>query len=306
MSFFSRQRRTSFIRGWNHWWFRTGPPHLLAIFRIVFGSFLLFYFALQIPHIAMFYSRDGLLIPLIESTSPVGWLFIPPSPAVAIVTFWSFLATLALFTIGFQTRTNAAAAFLIYAYYWIITLFQFATSFDRLFLFTLFVLCWSGCGKTFSLDMRMHRGSWTAWEPVSILPQRILSIQIMMTYLGVGWQKLFLPAWSSGKILAYGFLGRWATPPAWWIARQNIPLPVYDVLNWLIKAFEITIPFGLWIRSTRWWYFAMGAAFHIGIAALLAIWWFVALIPAYILFFEPEEIMHFLERRIRRLSSRRR
>ena len=48
---------------WNHFWFRTGPPHLLAVFRIVFGGFLLVYFGMQIPNIAMLYSRDGLLLP---------------------------------------------------------------------------------------------------------------------------------------------------------------------------------------------------------------------------------------------------
>ncbi len=77
------------------------------------------------------------------------------------------------------------------------------------------------------------------------------------------------------------------------IARMNFPLWCYDAFVWLIKMFEISIPFGLWHPRTRWWYFGMGAAFHIGIAILLSIWWFVALIPAYILFFSPEEAIRF-------------
>ncbi len=265
----SRKRLQTFTKQWNHFWFRTGPPHLLAIFRIIFGAFLLVYFGMQLPYITMLYSREGLLIPLIEPSSPFGFLFTPPTPLVAHILFYTYLAALSLFTLGFLTRASGAVAFLLYVYYWIISLFQFATSFDRLFLFTLLILVFSGCGKTFSLDMRLRRRSWTAWEPICILPQRLLAFQITMTYLGVGWQKLFIPAWSTGKVLAYGFLGRWATPPALYIARLNIPLPYYDVTTWMIKAFEITIPFGLWNRRTRWWYFGMGAAFHIGIAVLL-------------------------------------
>lgn len=283
----------SIFPNWNHWWFRQAPPHLLAIFRILFGAFLLFTFGLQLPHVAMLYSREGLLIPLYTPDRLLTVIFAPPTAAIAYLIFLTFMAALFFFTLGCLTRVAAGVAFLLYCYYWIIALFHLGASFDRLFMFTMLVLTFSGCGKTFSVDMWWRRGSWTAWEPISILPQRLLSVQIMMTYLGVGWQKLILPAWQSGEVLSWGFVGRWATPPAWWIARRNIPLPYYDALNWLIKVFEITMPFGLWIRRTRLWYFAGGALFHIGIASLLAIWWFVALIPAYILFLGPEEVSQF-------------
>jgi hypothetical protein len=262
----------------------------MAVFRIIFGAFLLFYFALQLPHVAMLYSREGLLMPLLDPTHWSTVIFTPLPAWAAYILFCVFLGTLLTFTIGLYTNGSALLIVLFYIYYWIISLFQFATSFDRLFLFTMIVLTFSGCGKTFSADMRIRCGSWVAWQPISILPQRLLSIQIMMTYLGVGWQKLMLPAWQSGEVLAWGFVGRWATPPAWWIARLNISLWWYDRMVWAIKAFECTIPFGLWSKKYRWWFFLGGALFHIGIAILLAIWWFVALIPAYILFFTPEEI----------------
>lgn len=282
-------RLIRFVDQWNRWWFRQAPPHLLALFRILFGAFLLLYFGMQFPHVEMLYSREGLLMPLYLSDGLPALLFTPPSAAVATLLFTLFLLALLNFTIGFRTRASGAIALLFYGYCWILSLFQFGTSFDRLFLFTLLVLACSGCGRTFSVDMRLRRGSFTAWEPISILPQRLLAVQITVTYLGVGWQKLMLPAWQTGKVLAYAFVGRWATEPAWWLARQNIPLPFYDAAVWIIKAFELTIPFGLWIRRARWWFMAGGTLFHIGIAVLMGIWWFLALIPAYMLFFEPEE-----------------
>jgi hypothetical protein len=283
---------------WTHWWTRTGPPHVIALFRIAFGGFLFFYYAIQLPYVAMLYSREGILLPLIEPTTVIGLPFVPPPAWVAYVLFLSFLSFLLCFTLGAWTRGTAVLSFILYVYYWILSLHQFGTSFDRLFLFSLLVLCCSGCGKTFSVDMRVRAGSFLAWEPVSILPQRLLAVQIAATYLGVGWQKIILDDWQSGEVLAWGFVGRWATPPAWWIARLNIPIRAYDVAVDAIKWFEVTIPFGLWFRRTRWWYMAGGTLFHVGIAILLDIWWFLALIPAYVVFFRPEDVRAFLGRRV--------
>lgn len=281
---------SSFSRAWNRWWFRTGPPHLLALFRILFGGFLFVTFGIQLPYVSMLYSREGILLPLFEPIGPLTVMLAPPPAWAAMILFVVFLLSLLSFAAGLLTRVAAAVAMFLYIYYWCLTLFQFGTSFDRLFMFTLLVLVPSGCGKTFSVDMFFKHRSFFAWEPISVLPQRLIAVQITATYLGVGWQKLMLPAWQSGKVLVYGFMGRWATAPAWVIARWNLPLWFYDVSVWIIKVFELTIPFGLWFRRTRWWFFVMGALFHTGIAILLDIWWFLALIPSYIVFFEPEEV----------------
>lgn len=287
-----------FRHQWNSFWFRPCPPHLLAVFRMLFGAFLLLYFGLQLPHVALLYSREGLHMPLAMPSPFLAILFAPPPPAIAYLLFITLYAFLLCFTVGLLTRVSAAIAFLLYSYQWILSLHQFGTSFDRLFLFSLLVLVCSDCGATFSADMRIRRGSWTAWRMISILPQRLLAVQISATYLGVGWQKLGLPAWQDGTVFIYGFMGRWATPPAFAIARWNIPLWFYDGVVWCIKAFEIMIPFGLWIRRVRIWFFLGGALFHIGIAVLLAIWWFLALIPAYVLFLSPEEFLDGLRRRV--------
>ena len=281
---------------WNHFWFRRTTPHILALFRIAFGGFLFVYFALQLPHVDMFFSNRGLLIPELTPDSVWTVIFTPPPLWAAETIFVAFLAFLALFTLGALTRVSSAVSFVLYVYYWILTLFQFGTSFDRLFLFSLLVLIFSGCGKAFSVDMRIKHGSWLAWEPISILAQRLLAVQVSATYLGVGWLKIVFPSWQTGKVLAVSFISRWATPPAWWIARLNIPLVYYDWMTSLIKLFEVTIPFGLWNRRTQWWYFAGGALFHIGIAILLDIWWFIPLIPAYILFLEPERVTKALQK----------
>lgn len=266
----------------------------MALLRIGFGAFLFLYFALQTPHVAIFYGDHGIHLPLYGTDSWPGVFFAPPPTWVAYAIFGTLLTSLLLFTAGFFTRAFGAIALLIYAYYWILTLFQFGTSFDRLFLFTLFVFVCSGSHKALSIDMVLRHGSFWAWEKTSVLPQRILSAQIFMTYVGVGWQKMYLPDWQSGDILMRGFIGRWATPPAWWIAQLNIPLWIFDKLTWAVKTCEIFMPFLFWHRRWRWIAFAFGAFFHISIAILMAIWWFVALIPAYIVFLSPEEVCRFV------------
>lgn len=282
----------------DRFFFRACPPHALALLRIGFGAFLLFYWGLKLPHVSMIFSREGLILPFYDSDPPafMTTLFAAPSPTVAWILFVTFLLSLLLFTLGAWARMAAALAALFTLYYWVLSVHLFGTSFDRLYLFFLLVFSVSGAHKTFSLHMWWRRGSFFAWEPISILPQRILALQVTATYLGVGWQKSYLPAWQHGEVLAYGYMGRWATAPAYWVARQNLPMWFFDALNYVVKYFEFSIPFGLWIRryGVRWFFFVGGALFHTYIAIFLAIWWFLVLIPAYILFFEPEEVYRFL------------
>ena len=284
---------STFITGWNRFFFRKGPPHVLALFRFAFGGFLLFHWGIKLPSVPMLFSEEGILLPLFDLP-----LLTPPSVSVAWLLFFIFLGSLLLLTIGFFSRIAAGTAFLFSSYYYLLSFHLFGTSFDHLFLFILLVLTFSPSDRTLSLRMFLKRRSFFAAEPITIFPQRLLALQITFTYLGVGWQKLFLPDWQSGRILLLGFMGRWATLLGFAVARLDLPPWFYDAIVFLTKGFEILIPFGLWIKrfGIRWWFFAGGVLFHISIALLLGIWWFLVLIPAYILFFEPEEVEKWFER----------
>ncbi len=286
-------------KSWNRFWFRDCPPHSLALLRIGFGLFLLIYWGLQMFQVPMRYSDQGILLPLVPSTSLFGLVFTPPPVIVAYIIYGFFLFSLFSFTIGYRTRVVNTLIVLLYGYYWILTLFHFGTSFDRLFMFSLVVFACSGAGKTYSLDMKIKKGSWTAWEPICILPVRLLAVQVTATYFGVGAQKIVLDAWQGGEVFIWGFMGRWATPPAFSIARLNIPIAVYDAVVHAIKFWEVSMPFMLWNKKTRWFAFITGALFHIGISILLSIWWFLPMIAMYILFVKPEEVADWLKYRKR-------
>ncbi|MEK7137232.1 MAG: HTTM domain-containing protein, partial [Patescibacteria group bacterium] len=263
-------------------------------------------FALRIPYVPILYSKEGLTLPydfsLVFPSSPPLLLSIlssvltPPSVWIAYLLFAALLASLLCFTLGIATRTSACIASLLYFYYIELSFHQGMTSYIRLFFFLLLLFTFSDAGKTFSYEMWRKHGSIFAWEPGSVLVQRLIALQITATYLGVGWQKSWLPDWQGGEVLYYSFQSMWATPVAWWFVRERFPMWVYDGMVILVTYFEAALPFGLWIRKLRPWFMFGGVLFHLGISLFLAaIWWFYAMIAAYITFFEPEEVYERLQ-----------
>ena len=69
-----------------------------------------------------------------------------------------------------------------------------------------------------------------------------------MTYLGVGFQKLWLPGWQEGEMLYYAFIGVWGTQMGYWIGQLGWHEFIYDWSVFLVKIFEVIMPFLLWIR----------------------------------------------------------
>ena len=282
-----------FFERWDSWWMRSGPPHVLAIFRIAFAAFLLLEAATYLPYVPLMFSSRGLVIPM-----QTGLAFLaPPSPPVAYAVAAAYCGALLFLLVGFGTRAALAALVLFFLYYWQLSFYAFPSSYHRLFFFSFLVLLLGGCDKTFSLRMKLARGSWCAWEPVSVLPQRLLAAQLTATYAVVGVQKWWLPLWRGGDILYYSFIGRWGTPLARWLVHA-VPYPwFYDALTLATKLLETALPVAFWIPRVRWIAFGCGLVFPTLIALLLGIWWFLVLPPAYVLFLEPETVHGFLQRR---------
>lgn len=276
----------TFFQRWEHWWCRSAPPHALALTRIAVGVFLLIEALTYIPAVPALLSTHGLVFPL--------WSAVPGA-SVAWLTFALYCLCCILLALGCLMRTSLIGLIALYCYYWNLSFHFFPSSYHRLFFVVLLVLLISGADKTFSLRMLRTRGSFFAWEPISILPQRLLAAQITATYLGVGWQKMWLPDWQNGLLFYYSFTGKWGSPPAFALARV-LPLWSYDALNWVTRILEFFLPFLLWMRSWRLFAVIAGTLFHVSIAILLGIWWFLLLPPAYILFVEPEHVYAWLRR----------
>lgn len=279
---------------WDSWWLRSGPPHVLALFRICFAAFLLIEAATYLPHVSMMFSSAGLVIPM-----QTGLAFLaPPTLAVAWLVALGYIVALLFLLIGYRMRTALTFLILYFLYYWQLSFYAFPSSYHRLFFFILLVLMLGGADRTFSLRMKRTHGSWMAWEPISVLPQRLIAVQLTATYAVVGLQKWWLPLWRDGDILLYSFIGRWGTPLARRLVGLGLSHAFYDACTLLTKIFETAMPVGLWIPRVRWFFFAAGFFFHFSIAILLGIWWFLVLVPAYIVFLEPEDVFDFLKGRL--------
>lgn len=281
------------------WCFRDVPPHTLALVRIIFGLWLMLHWGRHIPRIPLLFSDEGIGLPLFSNGLPDLILFIltPPPAWTAWILFVTFYTAILSLTVGFLMRASIATILILYAYYWAIGHHVFFMTFERLFIFTLIVLLFSGADQTLSLRMRLEQGSFFAWKSCSILPQRLLGLQLCATYLGVVTQKFWLPGWQGGEILAYSLIDRWGTPLGYRIGRMNLPIEAYDTAVYTVKLVQFVIPFGFWWRRYQWWFFLLGLLFHLGIFSLLSMWWFLVMVPMYIVFLEPEEVYKFVERR---------
>jgi len=284
----------------------------MAILRILFGFWILLFIGLKLPHADLLFSTQGLVIPYdytihfgsIPGVAVLQDFLTPLSPTTALLMVSLHVACLAAFTAGFRTRLFALMAFLFFLYEYNLSYHHMGTSYNRLFLFFSFLFLFAESGKAFSIDMLLRHGSFFAWEPISVFFQRIIAVQITATYLGVGLQKVWLPDWSNGSMLYYSFQSMWATPVAYWLLSLRPAMWIFDAMVFIVKAFEVALPFGLWHRKTRLWFMVGGVLFHVGISLFLAaIWWFYAMIACYIMFFEPEEILHMLRARFPRIPE---
>jgi hypothetical protein len=266
--------------------------------RIAVGAWLLLIWTLRAPAIALHFSGAGLSIPAL-TVRPLwfpAFLWAPSIPLTFV--FYGFLLfALLCITVGVAMRTSIFITLFCTVIFWNTSLWLFWTSYERIFVFLLAVLLLSGADRTFSLRQRIRKGRWGCAEPVSIFAQRLIAFQITATYVGVGWQKMVLPAWQGGEVMSYSFANRWGTLASRWILAWDIPMPWWDALTLGVVYFELLLPILLWIPRCRKWGILGGAVFHIAIAVLMQIWWFLFLIPAYLVFFEPESVERWYMRR---------
>lgn len=281
-------KRTMFFERWDRWWLRTGPPHAQAIARMGFGLFLLIGLGRDLPHVTMLYSTQGVPLPLYPMTIP--------TPVLAHVLYGVLLLAALGLTLGCALRTSCVLVLTLGLYFWNVNLHLFPATIHRVSFILLLVFLVSGADRTMSLRMRRRQGSWFAWEPVSILAQRLIAIQLTATYLGSAIQKLWLPMWQGGEILRVSFMSRWATPLAFGIAKLPLSDRVYDFMTEVVKFVEFLLPFGFWIRKARPYAFLVGALFHVAVGALLSIWAFLVLLPLYPCFLPPEDVERGVER----------
>lgn len=290
---------TKFLQHWDRFWFARVPPHAQALLRIAFALYLLIEAATYLPFVPEMFSNQALTFSAWSPSAPF-WmkpLLDPPSVPIAWAIASLYILGCAGLLLGFGMRFWLCILLLLNLYYWQISFFLFPSSYHRIYAVLQCLFLISGADRTFSLRMLRTRGSIFAWENISVFPQRILAVQLTVTYLGVGLQKSWLPDWQDGTALSASLLHRWATPVGRWVIALNWPFWVWSAMVDGVKVLEFFLPVCLWLKHWRWAAVVMGILFHGGIAMLMSIWWFLPLVPAYIVFWPPEDVYGWCKRR---------
>lgn len=274
---------------WDKFWLQEVPPHGLALTRIALGLYLLVYAGLYVPHLTTLFSNEGLALPLYLDQFPAyASVLAPPSPLVAHIIYAIFLLAMLGITLGAFFRLSTLVTIVLALHHWQLQLHIFPTSYNRILLFTLLVLLFSGAHRTLSFDQWRRSGSVFDWEPISILAGRLITLQITATFMVVSLQKWWLPHWKGGEILAHSFISRWSTPLGRWYAQLPFTYHHYDFLVLVVKFCQPIAALGMWVKGAQFvsWIFLSG--FIIMVSVMLSIWWFIFIIPASILFWDQQ------------------
>ncbi len=263
---------------WHAWWFGDADPYRLAAFRVLFGAYLFCYFVELLPHVDLTFSTRGVYVPYL-----IPDLAMPP--LLATLVYLAFLGSIAAFTVGYRTRLATPLVFTGYLYFYFLNLAVKNTSYDRLNLIFLLVLCLAPADGAWSVSRpRPERGAAARGWAV-----RLIGLQVALLYFGAGLWKLTAPPWHDPEMLRMTLAGTWGTPLGI-AAAGAIPLWLFGVLNWSVIGLELAMPLLLVVRRTRTAAFAAGFAFHLANWIFLGLPEFMNVVTTYVVFADPRAV----------------
>jgi len=245
----------------------------LAALRIGFALYLLSYYLRFAGAVEQCFSNLGVYSPYLIPD-------VAPPPIVAWLIFGAALVACLALLLGWHTRLTVWIVLLLFVYHYLLNFAVANTSYDRLNLIALTLLCLSDSGAAWSLDARGR-------SEVRLVPAwqiRLPQFQLAMLYFGSGLWKLLNPYWRTGEMMKYTLASPWASPVAYWILDWNLPDWFYLCLTWSVVIFELLAGLGFFFRRTRPWFIAMGIAFHVSNTVVLMIPGFLNCIAMYGLF----------------------
>lgn len=267
---------------WSQFLFAEVPPHSLAAFRILFGTYLLGYFLSYASCVNLVFSSAGVTNPyLIPDWS------LPPVLCTAL--YCVNVIVIVSFIVGWRTNIISPLLLTLYGYFYFLNIAVRNTAHERLNLILLVLLCFARLDAAWSLSVR-KRDRTSKTPTVSVWPIRMITMQIFFIYFGAGLWKLCNLKWHTGDLLYHNFFGIWATPMAFWVARLGLPMALWTAMSWSIITWELLMGFALFSRRFRSIAVITGTTFHLLVIVFLYVPEFLNCVAAYVLFFPPEVI----------------
>ena len=263
-------------RAWDAFWFVSGSPAALAIFRVLFAIGL----AAELQT-----SRAKCVNALADGRFHLPYTaWIPPVPEPLYPVLHTLeLPLIALVALGLGTRVALAGLLTLQGWLFFADRLNFRNH-PYLFLLLLGILLFSPADEALSLGalLRRARGGAAGVAARPLTAQRLIQFQIAFVYLASGLHKLH------GYYLAGHVLPTFLPGLAPTLARVAAPLTV---------ALELGLPVAIFVPATRIPAIVVGVLFHAVIALVLGIGTFSwVMCGSYVLFLDPKIPQGWLER----------
>lgn len=236
-------------------------PHQFALWRILFGIYLLFYLSRTLPYAAELFSAKGVM-PNASDNWTYGLfpnvLYYYDSVFFINIFLVIMILLAACFTLGFFRRTSS---FILW-YGWVCLFNRNNFTEDPVLPYTgwLILACaLIPAGEPFSFPFKAKKQKWHMPKVIYYGAWLILGLSYTVT----GIEKLFAPSWKNGMAMKIIY----ETSIAWnWPVTnfmKSMPLIFLKLQTWIAVALQVTsLPLYLF-RKTRFWAWILMVGMHI-------------------------------------------
>lgn len=259
------------VRHWNQFWFEASEDYLssLALFRIVFGLVMAFFYMTRQQDVALYYTNEGLMpVSYLNTLEPLkynfsSFLYINNLPLLQCLHGLLIAACVSL-SFGFLTRFSALLVYgLAHEFFQRDPAAMFGV--DSISIFFALYLIFSRAGERYSLDAIFFKfkktGEWG--RMLGSVSYRLMQVQLCVVYTYSGWEKLKGTRWWDGSavwdVMTMGNLQRWDMSFV-----SHMPF-VLALIAYTVLFFEIYFVVLICFERIRNYVLAYGVMMHIGI-----------------------------------------
>lgn len=282
----------AFVRRWSAFWFTPQPASTLTAMRVMIGATSVAWALSILPDLQTFYFDDGLLSEPSYASNRLG-LFQWFRSDTAVVVVWSTMLLSALaVSAGRLVRLAAPVLWLA-----MMTMQQGAPS--ALNAGDLLLRIWTTYLALFAVltpaahlshSLLGRRGDGPRWPLAPSWLIRLAQIQLTVIYPATVIAKLEGDTWREGTAALYA-LGLQDFERFWVPQFLRESLILGNVMTWFTLGVELSLPFLLWTRRTRWLGIVLGIVMHIGFDYVMRLGFFLpALAIGYLAFVQPAEV----------------
>jgi hypothetical protein len=296
---------------WNGFWFGTGSPVPVALFRIAMGALVLAFSILFFPEAGTFFGQHA----IVQPGTTDRWMHAPEFCLLAFLPaddcwVYGVLILLAVsgtcLMLGIFSRLNAFICFLLILSLHSRNHFVLHTG-DKIMCEMLLYLVFSRCGEALSIKRlaRIWRVKDAEFGPASdgsLFGQRLVQVQLAIVYWGAFTSKLHGKTWMDGTAVYFAaHLEQFQRFPVSFLLDQ---LWASRLFTWGTLLLEFALCFLVWVKELRYPLLFAGVVFHAGLDWVMVIPLFQPImLSCYLCFVDADDLGRFMDL-IRRLASR--